>query len=194
MLEGPGREEGTAVDLLFPRRLQAARLATSAMHRARSANRRTLDALGARIAFYFALAHERLGAGAAARGPLLDAHRAACARHDEAGQEVLLNLLLRNYLAAGLVDAAEALRAKAPRPDPPRSPQEFARHLFYLGVIRASRLEYSDARDALLQASRKVGEAGRERVARAAHRWPPPTTLPPAAGPHRRPRLPRGRR
>ena len=138
---------------------EAAPLAASAAARARSANRRTLDALAARVAAALSLAHERKGTLAEARPALLELHRAACARRDEPGQEALLNLLLRNYLGCGLVAQAEALRAAARRPDPPRSPQQFARYLFYLGRIRAARLEYPEAREALLQASRKAPTA-----------------------------------
>ena len=138
---------------------EAAPLAVAAASRARAANRRTLDALAARVAAALSLAHERKGTLAEARPALLELHRAACARRDEPGQEALLNLLLRNYLGCGLVAQAEALRAAARRPDPPRSPQQFARYLFYLGRIRASRLEFPEAREALLQASRKAPAA-----------------------------------
>jgi 26S proteasome regulatory subunit N3 len=139
---------------------QAASLASAGVDKARALNRRTLDVVAARLAFYWALAAERAGAGAAGgatlRPALLAAHRAACLRHDEAGQEVLLNLLLRSYLGEGLVAAADALRAKAQRPDPPRSGAQAARTLFYTGRLAAARLQYSDARDALLAASRKA--------------------------------------
>lgn len=38
------------------------------------------------------------------RSLLLGLHRTAVLRHDELGQETLLNLLLRNYLAYSLYD------------------------------------------------------------------------------------------
>ena len=40
-----------------------------------------------------------------------------------------------------------------------RSGQQLARYLYYLGRIRAVRLEYSEAKDCLQQAARKVGGA-----------------------------------
>ena len=130
-----------------------------------------MDALAARVAAALSLAHERKGTLAEARPTLLELHRAACARRDEPGQEALLNLLLRNYLGCGLVAQAEALRAAARRPDPPRSPQQFARYLFYLGRIRASRLEYPEAREALLQASRKAPTVGANGFRLACTKW-----------------------
>ena len=42
----------------------------------------------------------------AARSSLLALHRTAVLRHDEYGQETLLNLLLRNYLHYNLYDQA----------------------------------------------------------------------------------------
>lgn len=118
-------------------------------------NRRTLDVLGSRIFFYYSYAAEKSGALAEIRSSLLALHRSAVLHHDDIGQETLLNLLLRNYLAFNLYDQAEALRAKAQR-DTYRSSHQHSRLLFYQGQIRAVRLEYSDARDALTQALRKA--------------------------------------
>ncbi len=52
---------------------------------------------------------------------------------------------------------AEKLRSKAQRPEQSRSSQQYARYLYYLGRIRAIQLEYTDAKDCLQQAARKVG-------------------------------------
>ncbi|KAL5730696.1 hypothetical protein ACHQM5_003491 [Ranunculus cassubicifolius] len=76
-------------------------------------------------------------------------------RHDELGQETLLNLLLRNYLHYNLYDQAEKLRSKAPRFEA-HSNQQFCRYLFYLGKIQTIQLEYTDAKESLLQAARKA--------------------------------------
>ena len=54
---------------------------------------------------------------------------------------------------------AEKLRSKAQRPEQSRSSQQYARYLYYLGRIRAIQLEYTDAKDCLQQAARKVGRA-----------------------------------
>lgn len=54
-------------------------------------------------------------------------------------------------------EQAERLRAKAQRPESGRSMQQACRYLYYLGRIRAVQLEYSEAKDCLQQAARKVG-------------------------------------
>ena len=51
---------------------------------------------------------------------------------------------------------AEQLRAKAQRPEVDRSSQQMVRSLFYHGRICAIQLDYSDAKDLLSQALRKV--------------------------------------
>ena len=130
-------------------------LAAVAIERLNTLNRRTLDVLGSRIYFYYSWAAEKSNALAEIRSTLLALHRGAVLHHDFIGQETLLNLLLRNYLAFNLYDQAEALRAKAQR-DTYISSQQHGRLLFYQGQIRAVRLEYTDARDALTQALRKA--------------------------------------
>ncbi|KAL0799847.1 hypothetical protein Bca101_055022 [Brassica carinata] len=50
---------------------------------------------------------------------------------------------------------AEKLRPKAPRFEA-RLNQQFCRYLFYLGKIRTIQLEYTDAKESLLQAARKA--------------------------------------
>ena len=81
-----------------------------------------MDALAARVVFYYSLAHERFGTLAEVRAPLLALHRTAALRFDEIGQETILNLLLRNYLHYNLYDQAEKLRSKVGpgRCGPPR--------------------------------------------------------------------------
>ncbi|KAL9330419.1 hypothetical protein ACSQ67_000029 [Phaseolus vulgaris] len=93
-------------------------------------------------------------------------------------QETLLNLLLRNYLHYNLYDQAEKLRSKAPRFEAHSNQQVwgfvscgaecnlhllnlFCRYLFYLGKIRTIQLEYTDAKESLLQAARKAPSAAR---------------------------------
>ena len=125
----------------------------------RALNRRTLDVLAARLFFYFSLAHERAGDFQAIRPTLLEAHSTAVLNHDEFGQEVLLNLLLRTDLHYNLYDQAEKLRAQSQRPEATRSNQQQCRHLFYLGRIRAVQLEYTEAKECMVQAARKVRPA-----------------------------------
>ncbi|CAI5472343.1 unnamed protein product [Closterium sp. Yama58-4] len=139
-------------------RALACECAWAAVRRLQQLNRRTLDVLGARIYFYFSLAHERTNALASIRSTLLAAFQTATLRHDEIGQEMLLNLLLRNYLAYNLYDQADKLRSKALRPDS-HSNQQLCRQLYYAGRIAAVQLEYSAAKDCLQQATRKAPAA-----------------------------------
>ncbi|CAI7815647.1 unnamed protein product [Closterium sp. NIES-53] len=150
----------TALVLLIDRKAfpLACECAWAAVRRLQQVNRRTLDVLGARIYFYFSLAHERTTALASIRSTLLAAFQTATLRHDEIGQEMLLNLLLRNYLAYNLYDQADKLRSKALRPDS-HSNQQLCRQLYYAGRIAAVQLEYSAAKDCLQQAARKAPAA-----------------------------------
>lgn len=81
--------------------------------------------------------------------------RTATLRHDEEGQAVLLNLLLRNYLHYNLFDQADKFIAKSKFPET-ASNNEGARYLYYTGRIKAIQLEYSEAYTCLLQAIRKA--------------------------------------
>ncbi|KAI8105848.1 hypothetical protein M9434_000428 [Picochlorum sp. BPE23] len=118
-------------------------------------NTRIVDPMGARLYSYMSLASEKMGTLSQIRGMLLQLYRAAVLRHDSIGQETLLNLLLRNYLHYKLYDQAEALRAKA-QPETYKSSAQHCRLLYYHGRIQAVLLEYSDAKEALVQASRKA--------------------------------------
>ncbi|XP_038723476.1 probable 26S proteasome non-ATPase regulatory subunit 3 [Tripterygium wilfordii] len=129
--------------------------ASASIARLRNLNRRTVDVLASRLYFYYSLCYELSGDLAEIRSHLLELHRIATLQHDELGQETLLNLLLRNYLHYNLFDQAEKLRSKAPRFEA-HSNQQFCRYLFYLGKIRTIQLEYTDAKESLLQAARKA--------------------------------------
>ncbi|KAL5856132.1 hypothetical protein ACOSQ3_005966 [Xanthoceras sorbifolium] len=134
---------------------EAKACSSASIARLKNINRRTVDVLAARLYFYYSLCYELTGDLAEIRGNLLALHRIATLRHDELGQETLLNLLLRNYLHYNLYDQAEKLRSKAPRFEA-HSNQQFCRYLFYLGKIRTIQLEYTDAKESLLQAARKA--------------------------------------
>ena len=125
---------------------------------AMSANSRIVDPISSRLCSIMSLAAENLGMLGQIRGTLLQLHRAAVLRHDSIGQETLLNLLLRNYLSFKLYNQAEALRAKA-QPAVYKSSTQHCRLLYYHGRIQAVLLEYSDAKDALVQASRKAPQS-----------------------------------
>lgn len=75
----------------------AARASEVLVVRLRGLNRRSLDLLSSKAYFYFALAHERIHRLEHIRPVLLTLYRTACVRHDEMGQAVLLNTLLRWY-------------------------------------------------------------------------------------------------
>ncbi|XP_074329351.1 putative 26S proteasome non-ATPase regulatory subunit 3 [Apium graveolens] len=134
---------------------EAKACSSASIARVKNLNRRTVEALASRLYFYYSLSYELTGDLAEIRGNLLALHRIATLRHDELGQETLLNLLLRNYLHYNLYDQAEKLRSKAPRFEA-HSNQQFCRYLFYLGKIRTIQLEYTDAKESLLQAARKA--------------------------------------
>lgn len=135
---------------------EASEVAERAVARLRDFNRRTLDVIASRIYFYYGWAAEQRGDLGSVRPVLMAAHQSAVLRRDAAGQETLLNLLLRSYLADSLYDQAEKFRAQAQKSDTWRLPQQYCRYLFYLGCIRAVQLEYSEARDCLQQAARKA--------------------------------------
>ncbi|TYJ03578.1 hypothetical protein E1A91_A12G037800v1 [Gossypium mustelinum] len=137
---------------------EAKACSSASIARLKNINRRTVDVLAARLYFYYSLCYELTGDLAEIRGNLLSLHRIATLRHDELGQETLLNLLLRNYLHYNLYDQAEKLRSKAPRFEAHSNHYivMFCRYLFYLGKIRTIQLEYTDAKECLLQAARKA--------------------------------------
>lgn len=118
-------------------------------------NMRTLDELKSRAYFFYARSVELTGALASIRTELLGAYRTATLQHDAASQAVLLNLLSRNYIAYNLYDQADKLLSRAPFPET-RSNNQLARHLYYVGRVKAIQLDYSDALWNLQQALRKA--------------------------------------
>ncbi|XP_039003242.1 26S proteasome non-ATPase regulatory subunit 3 homolog A-like [Hibiscus syriacus] len=125
------------------------------INRLNSLNRRNMDILASRLYFYYSYSYELTGDLAEIRGNLLALYCTATRYNEELSQETLLNLLLRNYLHYNLYDQADVFRSKAPRFEA-RSNQQICRYLFYLGKIRTIKLEYIDAKESLLEASRKA--------------------------------------
>ncbi|XP_034473981.1 probable 26S proteasome non-ATPase regulatory subunit 3 [Drosophila innubila] len=117
-------------------------------------NRRTLDLIGAKSYFYYSRVAELNNALEGIRAFLHARLRTATLRNDFEGQAVLLNCLLRNYLHYALYDQADKLVKKSVYPES-ASNNEWARFLYYLGRIKAAKLEYSDAHKHLVQALRK---------------------------------------
>lgn len=120
-----------------------------------SQNRRTLDLIAAKCYFYHSRVFELNNKLDLIRGLLHARLRTSTLRNDFEGQAVLINCLLRNYLHYSLYDQADKLVSKSVFPES-ASNNEWARFLYYLGRIKAARLEYSDAHKHLVQALRKA--------------------------------------
>lgn len=118
-------------------------------------NRRTLDLVAAKCYFYHSRCYELTNKLDQIRGFLHSRLRTATLRNDFEGQAVLINCLLRNYLHYNLYDQADKLVSKSVFPET-ASNNEWARFLYYLGRIKAARLEYSAAHKHLVQAMRKA--------------------------------------
>jgi len=123
-------------------------------------NRRTLDVLNAKVYFYHSRIYELKGRITEVREELLRAYRTSCLHHDQAGQATLLNLCIRNYLSCNLVEQAWKLVSKTSFPES-RPQAQYARYLYYIGRIKAIRLEYSDAHSKLMQAIRKAPQGSK---------------------------------
>lgn len=120
-----------------------------------SENRRTSDLIAAKCYFYHSRVYELTSSLDKVRSFLHARLRIATLRNDFEGQAVLINCLLRNYLHYNLYDQADKLVSKSAFPEN-ASNNEWARFLYYLGRIKAARLEYSTAHKNLVQALRKA--------------------------------------
>merc|ERR1712168_1007295 len=118
-------------------------------------NRRTLDALAAVCYFYYSRAYELVARLKEIRSFLHTRLRTSTLRHDSDGQVMLLNLLLRNYIQFNLYDQADKLVSKSIFPES-ASNNDWARYLYYLGLIKAIQLDYSEAHKNLMNATRKA--------------------------------------
>ena len=118
-------------------------------------SRRSLDLIQARCFFYHMRAYELNDELDKCRQFFHAKLRTATLRNDFEGQAVLINCLLRIYLHYNLYDPADKLVSKSVFPEN-ASNNESARFLYYVGRIKAIRLEYSEARTNLVQALRKA--------------------------------------
>eukprot|EP00600_Ochromonadales_sp_CCMP1393_P006693 CAMPEP_0174963028 /NCGR_PEP_ID=MMETSP0004_2-20121128/5095_1 /TAXON_ID=420556 /ORGANISM="Ochromonas sp., Strain CCMP1393" /LENGTH=519 /DNA_ID=CAMNT_0016211593 /DNA_START=53 /DNA_END=1612 /DNA_ORIENTATION=+ len=134
---------------------ESAYAATALVERIRTFNRRSLDVFTSKAYFYLSLSYERIQRLDSIRPTLLALYRTACVRHDDMGQAVLLNLLLRNYLSYNLVEQAHTLSLRAQFPET-ASNNQFCRYLYYMGRIQAVQLEYSESYQRLMMAARKA--------------------------------------
>lgn len=137
------------------RNVEASTVSRSLVDWISTQNRRTLDEISSRTFFYYSRSIELTGKLSSIRSHLLASYRTAVLRHDAASQAMLLNLLLRNYIAYNLYDQADKLIYRAPFPET-RSNNQLARNLYYTGRIKAIQLDYSDALWNLQQALRKA--------------------------------------
>ncbi|KAI9221675.1 hypothetical protein BC828DRAFT_380447 [Blastocladiella britannica] len=174
-----------AVMMFYDRRRhdQALAAAQALVHEIQRANTRTLDALGAKIYFYYALllSHQTSssadGAATAAghRAKLLGLHRTATLRNDDESAATLLNAVLASLLDHKQVEQAAQLVAKATPPGSvtvgaaagsadggvPGLPagasnSQHVRYHYHVGRIAAVQLDYSRAHAHLQQAVRKA--------------------------------------
>ncbi|KAL8724753.1 MAG: hypothetical protein Q9166_007767 [cf. Caloplaca sp. 2 TL-2023] len=128
----------------------------------RTQNRRTLDALSARVYFYYSLFYEQLAplppsshaSVISIRQPLLQALRTSVLRKDQDTRATVTTLLLRNYLSTSHISQADLLISHSEFPAT-ASNNQIARYLYYLGRIRAIQLSYTEAHEHLIGATRK---------------------------------------
>ncbi|KAI4205247.1 MAG: hypothetical protein LQ350_000569 [Teloschistes chrysophthalmus] len=139
-----------------------AKFSTNLVEKLRTQNRRTLDALSARVYFYYSLFFERLtplppaptASVVSIRQPLLQALRTSVLRKDLDVWATVTNLLLRNYLSTSHITQADLLVSHSGFPAT-ASNNQIARYLYYLGRIRAIQLSYTEAHERLIAATRK---------------------------------------
>ncbi|KAK4687212.1 26S proteasome regulatory subunit N3, partial [Tremellales sp. Uapishka_1] len=118
-------------------------------------SRRTMDQLAAKIYYYLARSYELQGKLADLRPMLLAARQTSHLRQDETLECVVINLLLRSYLASNLYDQADKLIAKTTYSGATNQAQT-VRWLFYAGRLRAVQLNYSLAHTYLQTAIRRA--------------------------------------
>ena len=132
-------------------------------------NRRSLDLLSSKIFFYLSLAYQRIGKLDKIRSTLLLLYRTSCVRHDKMCQAVLLNLILSNYLHYNLVEQANIFVSRATFPENACNNQ-FCRYLYSMGRILATKLEYSESYQRLVNASRKAPQGCAKGFSRSVHK------------------------
>ncbi|KAL8942714.1 MAG: hypothetical protein Q9211_001267 [Gyalolechia sp. 1 TL-2023] len=138
------------------------KFSTNLVAKLRTLNRRTLDALSARVYFYYSLFYEQLAplppsptaSIISIRQPLLQALRTSVLRKDQDTRATITTLLLRNYLSTSHIPQADLLISHSEFPSA-ASNNQIARYLYYIGRIRAIQLSYTEAHEHLIGATRK---------------------------------------
>ncbi|PJF19428.1 Proteasome regulatory particle subunit [Paramicrosporidium saccamoebae] len=118
-----------------------------------SLNSRILDPLLARC--YYFLGRSAELQGISIHPPLMLAFRQAALRHDSETHATVYNLLLRVLVRSGQVEEADKLVQRSVFPSQV-SGANHARHLYYVGCIRAVQTQYPEARRALEEALQKA--------------------------------------
>ncbi|KAF5330193.1 hypothetical protein D9611_010530 [Ephemerocybe angulata] len=137
---------------------KALQLAHQTVEKMQALNRRSMDAIAAKVWFAVQRAYELAGDLPDARPLFLAAQRTASLRHDDEAQAALINCLLRSYIQYNLYDQADKLVSKTTFPASASNAQ-FARYHYYLGRIKAVQLNYTDAHTNLEQAIRRAPPA-----------------------------------
>ncbi|KAH9478555.1 putative 26S proteasome non-ATPase regulatory subunit 3 [Psilocybe cubensis] len=133
-------------------------LANETVKKMQDLNRRSMDAIAAKVWMAVDRAYSANDLLPEARPLFLAAQRTASLRNDDEANAVLLNCLLNNYLSFDQPFPAQQLVSKATFP-PSASNGQLARYHFYLGRIRAIQLNYTDAHTNLQQAIRRAPPA-----------------------------------
>jgi len=94
-----------------------------------------------------------------AREPLLNLFRQLTLAHDALGREIIVNMLLRNYLHYKHYDAADKLISSVSDiAQNHKSTNQSARFFYYVACVKAIKLDYTEAGSCIAQALRKAPE------------------------------------
>jgi len=149
---------------------QAAEFATTLVKFVQSFNRRTMDLLSAKVYFYYSRSFELINQLASIRNVLLLSHRTACLQHNEPGQAVLTNCIIRNYLHYNLYNLADKFRLRTTFLES-RSNNQLARYSFYVGKIQCIQLKYSESYFNINQAILKAPQISAIGFRQIAHKF-----------------------
>ncbi|KAJ1679657.1 26S proteasome non-ATPase regulatory subunit, partial [Spiromyces aspiralis] len=114
-----------------------------------------MDPIMARIYYYYSFFHEVTDKLDAIRPNLLNLLTMSSIKLDYETQATVLNLLLRNYIHYKLYDQAQKLVLRSPFPETASNAQ-LARYMYYVGLIKALRLDYTEAHKYVEDCIRKV--------------------------------------
>lgn len=154
---------------------QALDLANETVQKMQQLNRRSMDAIAAKIWYAVERAYDlaaelsdvrRYGfqspylhlALTQVESLFLAAQKTASLRQDDEAQAALINCLLKSYITENLYDQADKLVSKTTFPSSASNAQ-FARYHYYLGRIRTVQLNYTEAHTNLQQAIRRAPPA-----------------------------------